>query len=185
MAFCRECGKKVEQNWVTCPFCSAIIVQTNIENLHVATTNQEPKDPNERITLKTLIICLLFISGTAGLLYLSGYFNESIEGQWYLGEQKIWRFDSDGYLYADENELYRWSVEDDYLFLTSSEESTRYRYNISDGWLFISEEQDSTNSTYQDSTECFALNRNPMKSDEWLKAVDNLNIPEWCGVLDW
>jgi hypothetical protein len=118
-------------------------------------------------------------------LYLSGYFNESIEGQWYLGQEKHWRFDSDGYLYADGGELYRWSVESDYLFINSSEESTRFRYNISDGWLFVGEGANNRNSTYDDTTVCFALSKNPMKSDEWLKAVDTLNIPEWCEELDW
>ena len=35
MTFCRECGKKVEKDWVTCPFCSETIGPPRIVSANI------------------------------------------------------------------------------------------------------------------------------------------------------
>ena len=128
------------------------------------------------------ILYLLGILVVFGIIGLYGSSNESIEGQWYIGNQQYWRFDSDGYFLSESGRLYHWSQEDNLLIISDDGIAETFRFEINEGWLFVAEVNETN---VNDRHECFALYRNPIGEVEWLKAVDNMNLPEWCKELNW
>ena len=80
MPFCRECGKEVQEDWVTCPYCSAstagkeYVPKTKIQlekekhikilNNHVETLhrNNEPTVSGKTFFLVIGILCLMIVA---------------------------------------------------------------------------------------------------------------------------
>tara|TARA_B100000405_G_scaffold116204_1_gene81105 strand:- start:184 stop:552 length:369 start_codon:yes stop_codon:yes gene_type:complete len=70
MPFCRECGKEVEVNWNTCPFCSA-----NISESRMKSNKQSSNDgPVTKAQLNRILVDSFIIIVTFSYLFLySGY----------------------------------------------------------------------------------------------------------------
>jgi hypothetical protein len=175
-------------NWIPAPPTEDPFLSTQ-PNLKGRISNLSSRKKLIVLSISSLIILTSF----AGIWYQFGFIGESIEGQWYNGEEKFRRFDSDGHMvFGDSNSSYIWKIEGHHLLISQDRYGLEaaFHYEIRDGWLFIGDGETSAHS--HSSDQCLALNRNPIGNYEWLDANSGgyeqypttlENVPEWCDQL--
>ncbi len=177
-------------NWIPAPPTEdpVLTTQPNLKRTIINLSSRKKK------LIAFSISSLIILTGFIGILYQFGFIGDTIEGEWYAGEDMAYRFDYDGKMYlvdpsrVDDDpwgvvEGHTWRVEDDYLFVNISwSDEEKYRYEIRGGWLFI-----GTGMPSNESQPCLAVHRNPMGMGEFeeINEKGKWNMPKWCTKLDW